>query len=739
MFTVIIADKETIELFEETKMFFGSLYDKDKIGFCEWDREASSFEAMLPELYEMIEYRESWRAVILNCDGKYKLNPFDYTGYTDDYRASNKTDWQLLNRRRMDRFACYEKALSNPLLKLTTALCGKLEFTYLMEDKDLFEALVSEKLQLFEYMLRGQLSAINCAETAARIDKFERDKIVKFVSKDKVDLLIEGIKNSDASEILSLVSVDDILDFIRYIGNDDPFYSDPEFSECLIENTMKVKLSETIREVFISKDRLPTEVICVSPRTFDFEKFEQNERWNLKDEHYSSRFTDFNLYSNKLKFMVFDILPDDNKQYKFDRVKLACFLLMLGTNELPNGVVGAGKVYRANIGFDSDMISEKCRKYLSKLRATEIKLKEITLEHSRDMSKSIDNATARELFESDIKIPVHIDGEYKISDLYAKDDRLGLAEDCPEDENVYWANQYRGISKRFVRYLREPRRALKTAVSESFRDNNKIDDDRALQMNENQIEDVNYRLQEEEQNMVETSTTQLFNTTAYTNKIDEADKHIKKGIAQRMSKKKTIITGLIAVGVYLIGFLPLIFGSLNTVGSFLFSLLFVGAALLIFSLCGLVYLFVLRKRLKDRFKHFNYVMGGICKEIQDSLNRFSKYISCACNVMREFSVLKMSESKSAKKQRILDYHKKQIEDKVKDVHEMFSRYVNYDNMYLEESEPYDYDFTVLREYEYRMPDYDAEKTIEFMQVGNFVKVPVNFIETVTITREELYD
>ena len=38
-----------------------------------------------------------------------------------------------------------------------------------------------------------------------------------------------------------------------------------------------------------------------------------------------------------------------------------------------------------------------------------------------------------------------------------------------------------------------------------------------------------------------------------------------------------------------------------------------------------------------------------------------------------------------------------------------------------------------------MPDYDAEKTIEFMQAGNFVKVPVNFIETVTITREELYD
>ncbi len=739
MFTVIIAEKETIELFEETKMFFGSLYDKEKIGFCEWDREAGSFEAMLPDLYEMIEYRESWRAVILNCDGKNKLNPFDYTGYTDDYRATGKIDWELMSRRRTDRFACYERALTNPLLKLTTALCGKIEFTYLLEDNELFEDIVSDKIKLYEYMLKGQLSAINCAETAARIDKFEREKLTRFVTKDKTDALLSFIRNADCDGILSIIHVSDIVDFIRYIGNDDPFYSDPEFSECLVENTMKVRLSESIREAFISKDRLPTEVICVSPRTFDFEKFEQNEKWNPKDEHYSSRFTDFNLYSNKLKFILFDILPEDNKQYKFDRVKLACLLLMLASNETPGGVISTGKVFRANLGFDSDMISEKCRKYLSKLRATELRLKELAFELSRDKNKTIDNATARELFESDVSIPVHIDGEYKVTDLYARFDRLGLSGDCPEDEESYWSVQYRGINKRFIRYLREPRRALKTAVSESFRENNTIDDDRALQMNENQFEDVKYRLQEEEQNMVETSTTQLFNTASYTKKIDEADKQIKKGIAQRMSKKKTVLTGLIVIGVYLIGFLPLIFGSLNTVGSFLFSLLFVGIALGVFALCGFVYLFVLRKRLIDRFKNFNSVMSGICREIQDGLTRFSKYISCACNVMREFSVLKMSETKSARKQRIIDYHKKQIEDKIKDVHEMFSRYVNYENMQLEECEPYDFDFTVLREYDFRMPDYDVEKTVEFLQPGNLVTVPVNFIETVTITREELYD
>ena len=61
MFTVIFADKKTLNLFEETKMFFGPLYNKNEIAFCEWDEDGETFDEMVPGLYDLIEYKKEWR------------------------------------------------------------------------------------------------------------------------------------------------------------------------------------------------------------------------------------------------------------------------------------------------------------------------------------------------------------------------------------------------------------------------------------------------------------------------------------------------------------------------------------------------------------------------------------------------------------------------------------------------------------------------------------------------------
>ena len=76
----------------------------------------------------------------------------------------------------------------------------------------------------------------------------------------------------------------EILDFIKYIGND-PIYYDPEYTECLIENTKKFDLLKAVADCFSMKDKLPSEIVCFSPRTFDFEKVEQDIKWKKKDEN----------------------------------------------------------------------------------------------------------------------------------------------------------------------------------------------------------------------------------------------------------------------------------------------------------------------------------------------------------------------------------------------------------------------------------------------------------------------
>lgn len=737
MFTVIFAEKETIKLFEETKMFFGPLYNSEQVAFCEWDKDADDFDAMVPGLYDLIEYQNEWRALILYDDGFEKLNPFDFTDYSESFYSKKDRSWDYLKNRREQRIAAYENAVSNPLVKLTTALSGIPNFKSVVSNRD-YSLLMAGQLRTFEYMLQKQLEALNCVEMAVRFDKYQRDDLKRFVAVDNIDLLISCIKMSDVSGIIHLIPDTEILDFIRFIGND-PMYFDPEYTECLIENTKKHELLQKVADNFSMKDKLPMEVFCLSPRTFDFEKVEQDIKWKKKDEASSSRFANFNLYNEKLKFILFDILPKENKQYKFEQIKFLCLLLVIANNDIPQGVVSANNVYRAQIDFNANIVTKICENYISKLKSTQFLLKEIEMQIEHDSETSVDNQTAQRLFESDISIPVKFTSESNGRELYAEYKEIGLSTDCPGDETSYWSQQYRNINKHFLRYLREPRRAVKTAVSDGLRKNNFINDDRTLLLSENQVEDVKFHIAEVEQKMVETKTTHLFDTKKFTEQIQEADKEIKRGISQRMTKKKTIFAGLVGLLAYFIGFLPLIFSNLNTTKSFLFSLVLTGILLAVFLVIGFIYLFTLRRRLVNRFKHFNYVMSGICNQINSALSQFSHYITCACNLMRDFSVLKKRDSVVAKTKRILSYHDMQISEQIKKIHEMFSKYVDFNKIHIKECDPYDFDFTILKDYEYEMPSIHSKKRIEYLQQGNVITVPIDYVESVTLTREELYD
>lgn len=205
MFTVIFAEKETIELFEETKMFFGPLYNSEQVAFCEWDKDAENFDAMVPNLYDLIEYQSEWRALILYKDGFEKLNPFDFTDYSESFYSKKNRNWDYLKNRRDKRIAAYEKAVSNPLLKLTTALSGIPNFKSVVSDSE-YALLMTGQMHTFEYMLKKQLEVLNCAELAVRFDKYQRDDLKRFVAVDNIDLLISYIKTSDVSGIINLIA-----------------------------------------------------------------------------------------------------------------------------------------------------------------------------------------------------------------------------------------------------------------------------------------------------------------------------------------------------------------------------------------------------------------------------------------------------------------------------------------------------------------------------------------------------
>jgi hypothetical protein len=165
-----------------------------------------------------------------------------------------------------------------------------------------------------------------------------------------------------------------------------------------------------------------------------------------------------------------------------------------------------------------------------------------------------------------------------------------------------------------------------------------------------------------------------------------------------------------------------------------------GITLGIFTLIGFAYLLIQRHKLVNRFKHFNFVMSGILKEIETGVNSFSEYLSHACNVMREFSVLNYSESASAKQRNILDNHKRIIHEKIDEVTDLFAGYIDADEFCLtEDVEPFNFDFTVVKSYEYDVPYSGLNRDIDFLQEGNRVVIPIDYVETFILSREELYD
>ena len=739
MFTVIIAEKRIIDLYEEFNPFLKPLLS-DEIVFCQWNRDGKSIEQMLPDIYKIIEFHKKWRAVIVNQDGLSQVNPFDFTQYKDPHAAgaNNALSWEKIDELRKARFESFDAATQNPLVRLTSALCDSESFNYHVEDGEILNRIVSGEMPLYEYMLRSQLDDLNLIEISVRLESLFREDLKRFVPEDSIDLLIDAVRHRDTKAIISYVGKDQIVDFIKMIGENDLLHSDPDYNERLIENSYKAELMAELERQYNFVDSLPEEVICFSPRTFDYDNYLQGIEWDGNDESDYSRFAEFNLYNNKLKYLVFDLVQANHKQYLSDQLRMISFLLVLAANELPPGALKAQRVYRVDLKMDEDAIKTVFSDYLSKLKATSQLIRETSLDLDREFSEQLDRRTSQELFESEVSIPVEIT-EYSRNEMYARYKQIGLSRDCPDNEYALWKGQFREIEKQFVHYMREPQRVLKATVRNEFRSQNKIEDERAQLLNDNQKEDIELKMLEEEQEMVASSTPQIFRLDGYKKKMRKADQEIRLAIKQRITKRKAIIAGLICAGAYFFGFLPLIFSNLNKTNSFVWSLGIALGAIAILMIIGMIFLMILRNRMIRKYKHFNDIMNEIFRSVESGLAVFSTYLSHACNVMRENSVLHLFSSKSATKKRVLSAHNSRVCDIADEAVELFSKFIDCDNVETCDADAYDNDYTVMENYEYPIPYSDHARNIDFLQQGNKISITADYIISITLDRVELYD
>ena len=86
MYSVLIQNKKTMESFGQFHPLFSETLTKGNVGFCQWIEAGTTIEEALPELLDLVEDKEAWRAVIVRIQDEEdivahpcaRLNPYDF-------------------------------------------------------------------------------------------------------------------------------------------------------------------------------------------------------------------------------------------------------------------------------------------------------------------------------------------------------------------------------------------------------------------------------------------------------------------------------------------------------------------------------------------------------------------------------------------------------------------------------------------------------------------------------------
>ena len=714
MFTVVIAEQELIESMEEYKIFLRPFLTKSKVKLCAWDTATASNNLgdMVPELVETVGSIREWRAVVV-CDerGLSRKNPFDLVEYKKPPRKIVEAPpgvseleplKEYLGRVRETKFAAYDQAAKQPLTRLMAYLCQT--------------PIVSPMKDAGDHVNRGSNGVPVIREKPKTEDPREpEDPNDRYALEDERTI---NRYQADAAQKESL-----------------------EFEEYILEGERREMLLRSINGGKPLEIAAPMNVICVARRTCAETEYDIDRAWTAHIELQYSEFFDWNLYFDKMRYLVFDLLPRNHRNYSSDYIKFLYVLMLLANHEIPADSLQPNRVYQLNCENDESALVRLMSRYDAKLAATDTMLQ--GMYHKLEM-KTKDHLTDREveeIFCSGIKVPVVVSGQdTNRGDLYASM-KLGLATDCPEEEIYAWDSYYTNARGELLRYLKQHPRALRRAT-DTFRDMDQADTDKVPLLNSYQLEDLEEYVGKEEIAMVEIPTRNLDDTDEVLVRTDQANLRVQKKIETRMTRRFTVLLGGTILLLLLLSFLPMLFGQIRSAGNVLISLGIMLVAVLLLAVVGLICLLVLRRALKKRYQWFNGEMQGVVSEVDDSLSRFSDYLSHACNVMRGFSVLNFSrayEDPDTTQMHVLKKHMIDIRAARAYLKEVYGGFLD-GKTCAEEVPPYDFNFERAVDYQYPLPYTDEMKCdITYMQPGSSIQVPVDFICAITVKREELYD
>ena len=704
MFTVLIAEKEHIDAIQQNnKLFFEPFLDNKDLAFCEWNPEGQNLHDSVPGLLDAVGRKKDWRAVILHTvtpDTLKMVNPFDVVDNSGvaaltapshqlnegEDRGQWEKSWEAyFEALTSEKEAVYRRALENPLQKLTTWLCFHPE-DYILNE-------VKETQGVEEWALEKVLND-------------EKDN--SNLSNVKVNAFVESLEREQYKK--------------------------------------ELRIKETIRREFVGDTVLniahPKEVYCITPRTTESGKFDPDAYWTIRRDCEYSEFADRNMYFDKMRFMVFDLLAQSHRNFRNEYIHFLAVVLIFASNPVPGSAMKARRLYQLDTQIDETPLMTMVTSYDRKLAATS-EVIDSQMEHIRsEIPGEMTDKAAEAMFCTSNNIAVVLDKSCSPEKVFV-DKEYGLFYDHPTNELHKWNRDYKTSRESLAYIVKQQLRSVKKSVGQ-MHFASEISDVNVSRLTPFQMDDIREYTDAAENEMVASIPPDLADMSRFTGRLEEASKNVKKTLKRRMTMKTTIILAVICLGLYLICFLPFLFANTGTPRTVTTAIVLSAIMLALLAVTMFVTLLALRSSVKNVVRDYNNTAHGVMNEIETSLGQFSQYLTAACNVRRGHAVQKQADKNVDVYTKSLRIRRKHQEDIRKLRAYLAEDYKDYfgDSSYCDDVmvRPYEYDFDMRVEYPYPAPFLAGDcRQMEFMCTGNYVTVPSSYVTRIMVRMEEIYD
>ncbi len=484
------------------------------------------------------------------------------------------------------------------------------------------------------HMLLGfpAIGVKNFEESISYIDKDSGERVTRYV---------KDVSEEEAKDLANIYQ-NDITKTFEEIA-----YSDSEYTA-----------HKELTDKYSGFEERPQEVLLTTLRYLgeDHAKSIIFSAWEDKLESQSSMFWKRNNYSSGTRFLCYEVSKTDYMSQQREMFEFWSCILCLALNRIKPSTLQAYRLYDMSIDWDYDELGNSINRHLNQLNAIDGAIDE----RLNRTQVNYDEKKSNLVFNQDVQIILESDN---LNQLLMDEFRLNLASDYPQSEKEVWLRDINAKKKEIDSFLKAPKRAISRAIVQ-LRD--KLNTYKFLdkELSLYQIEDLKDYMNNLKREMITMNVESVVERKKIEREIALNSKKVERAMDERLSVKKILLAFSLTTIAILIGYFPnMLFSYRENAVVFTQSIIeFLVTELIIISV-GIVSLFYLKNRLKEKIDAYNNGIRDVISKMKKGVKTYQDYLSALSNYMKAKAYIDVDQKREETKtglMHLLYLHKRWI-------------------------------------------------------------------------------